>query len=139
MTLNPKDAAATRDNKPQLDLLEHVAEVEIARAMHTGAVKYGTGNYRTIPVLARVYGAAIRRHIGQWLDGQDYDRESGLSHLAHIGANVHVLLAAIESGTFIDNRGPAPRTDEQEARSSASNRDHNAGYERDPREDERVG
>lgn len=123
---NPKDMAATRDGKPRLDLLEHVAEVEIAKAIGTGADKYGVGNYRTIPILARVYGAAMRRHIGAWLDGQDMDPESGLSHLAHIGANVHVLLAAIESGTFVDNRGPARRTAEQDDRSARSNADHNA-------------
>jgi hypothetical protein len=120
--VNPKDAAAMRDNKPRLDLLEHCAEVAIAEAMHTGAVKYGTGNYRTIPILARVYGAAIKRHVGAWLEGEDLDPESGLSHLAHIGANVHVLFGALDAGAFVDDRGPAERSEEQEERSAASNR-----------------
>jgi hypothetical protein len=120
-TVNPKDLAATRDKKPPLARLEHVADIEIAKALETGAVKYGKKNYHTIPILAEVYGGAIRRHIGAWLDGEDIDPESGLNHLAHIGANVHVLLAAIHYGQFRDDRGPQPPTNEQAARSAASN------------------
>lgn len=121
MTVNPKDLAATRDKKPMLDLLEHVADIEIARVMETGAKKYGRKNFRTIPIMATVYAGAIKRHAGAWLAGEDLDPESGISHLAHIGANVHVLLAAMEAGTFIDNRAPDVRTEDQEALSNASN------------------
>lgn len=121
MTLNPKDLAATRDKKPQLDLLEHVANIEIARVMETGARKYGRKNFRTIPISATVYIGAIARHVGAWGAGENLDPESGISHLAHIGANVHVLLAAMEAGTFTDNRAPDTRTPEQESLSSASN------------------
>jgi hypothetical protein len=103
---NPKAARATRDEKSPLDLLEHAADLEVARALQTGAVKYGKKNYRTIPIFASTYGAALRRHVGAWLSGEDLDPESGLSHLAHVGANLHVLYGAIESGTFVDDRGP---------------------------------
>lgn len=125
-TVNPKEIAATRDQKAPLDLLEYAADVEVAKALKTGAVKYGVQNYKNIgEILARVYGSAIKRHIGAWLNGQDLDPESGLPHLAHIGANVHVLFGAMEAGTFVDNRGPAPRTDEQNELSARSNQDHN--------------
>jgi hypothetical protein len=118
---NPKDLAATRDKKPKLSLLEHVANIAIARVMETGAIKYGRGNFRQIPIMATVYGDALGRHIGAWLAGEDLDPDSGISHIAHIGANVHVLLAAMDAGTFTDDRGPAPRTDEQQVLSDASN------------------
>lgn len=118
---NPKAAAATRDQKPPLELLEHAADVEIARALKTGAVKYGQKNYHEVEIFAGTYGGAVRRHIGAWLDGEDIDPESGLSHIAMIGANVHVLLGAMAAGTFRDNRGPQPRTPEQQERSAASN------------------
>jgi hypothetical protein len=123
--LNPKQAAATRDMKAPLDLLEHAADVEIARAIHTGAVKYGKQNYKSIgAIFASTYGAAVRRHIGAWLNGEDLDPESGLSHLSHIGANIHVLFGAMEAGTFHDDRGPQPPTQEQDERSSMSNAQH---------------
>lgn len=106
MGVNPKELAAQRDSKPPLDLLEHAAEIEIARALQTGASKYGRKQYLTVPILGSVYGGAIRRHVGVWLDGEDLDPESGLSHLAHVGANVHVLFGAMRTGVFTDDRLP---------------------------------
>ncbi len=106
---NPKDVQALRDGKVPLDLIEHAAEVEIAKAMHTGAMKYGRRNYchPDTPIYATTYGAAVRRHMGAWLAGEDLDPDSGLSHWAHIGANVNVVLGAMAAGTFIDDRAPA--------------------------------
>lgn len=107
MSENPKQLAAVRDDKPPLDLLEHPADCEIARALQTGAVKYGRKNFRAVgKINASTYGAAIRRHVGAWLNGEDLDPESGLSHLAHVGACVHVVFAAMEARTYVDDRGP---------------------------------
>lgn len=102
MTVNPKAVAAS--SKPRLDLLEPVADAEIARAMASGTERYGIRNYRRSPVSARVYYAAMRRHLGAWLDGEDVAPDSGVHHLAHVAANVHVVLAAIQAGTFADDR-----------------------------------
>lgn len=125
--VNPKDIAATRDQKPPLHLLEHSADVEIAKVMAHGAEKYGRRNFYTIPILANVYGGAIRRHIGAWLMGEDIDPESGHSHLAHIGANIHVLFAAMQEGMFLDDRGPECQSEVQKRLSDASNSGGNVG------------
>jgi len=119
--LNPKDAAQLRDKKPPLDLLEPEANRAIAWAMKHGADKYGTQNYLTIDIRARIYAAAVIRHAQQFLEGDDQDADSGLSHWAHIGANVHVFLAALAAGKVVDDRGPARRTPEQDERSEVSN------------------
>lgn len=119
---NPKELAATRDQKAPLHLLEHAADCEIAAALSHGAHKYGRKNFHQTPILANVYGGAIRRHIGQWLDGEDFDKDSGLSHLAHIGANIHVLFASMAAGTFTDDRGPEEQSEVQARLSAASNR-----------------
>lgn len=105
---NPKAAQALRDGKPPLDLLEYDAEVEIAKAMLTGAIKYGRRNYAhpDTEILASTYGAAVRRHAGLLLKGETYDDDSGLSHWAHIGANANVVLAAIAAGTYVDDLAP---------------------------------
>lgn len=131
-SINPKAAAATRDAKAPLDLLELVADEQIAAALQTGAVKYGRQNYKTIDIFATTYGAAIRRHVGAWLVGEDDDPESGLSHIAHIGANVHVLMAAIAEGTFCDDRGPQERTPEQVELSAVSNAQHSGNHAPSP-------
>lgn len=119
---NPKQLAATRDKKPPLHLLEYVADCEIAAALSHGAEKYGRKNFHETPILANVYGGAIRRHIGQWLNEEDLDSDSGLSHLAHIGANIHVLFAAMAAGTFVDDRAPEQQSEVQKRLSDASNR-----------------
>lgn len=118
---NPKDVAAQTEDKVRLDLLEPPADDAIARVLAHGADKYGLQNYRTIPIHYRTYIAATRRHLKALLRGEDNDPDSGESHWAHVGANVHVILAAMEEGTVVDDRGPAPRSDEQEARSAAAN------------------
>ena len=104
MTRNPKEVAAEKEGKVPLDLLEPAADREIALAMAFGAAKYGIRNYVETPINARVYVAAIRRHVAAWLEGEEVAADSGLHHLAHVGANVHVVMAAMKAGTFVDDR-----------------------------------
>lgn len=106
MTFNPKDAAAHAEMRTPLDLLEPVSEAQIAKVMHFGAHTkgYGIRNYLDSPIRARTYYAAMRRHLDAWLEGEEVAPDSQLHHLAHIGANVQILLAAIHYGTFIDDR-----------------------------------
>lgn len=105
--INIKQLAAERDGKPPLELLEFPADCEIAWVLKHGSEKYRTKNFRAGGMVnGTVYGGAIRRHIGAWLNGEDNDPDSGRSHLAHIGACVHVLFGAMEAGTYVDDRGP---------------------------------
>ena len=104
MPVNPKDIEARTKGKTRLDLLEPVAERAIADALAFGADKYGVRNYVKAPIEARVYVAAMKRHIDAWLEGEDVAADSGVHHLGHIGANVHVALAAIAAGSFVDDR-----------------------------------
>jgi hypothetical protein len=101
---NPKDEAAKNEDRVPLDLLEPVADEQIARALQQGAQKYGRRNFTKTPIEARVYGAAMRRHLAAWLEGEDNAPDSGVHHLGHVGACVHVVLKAIESGSFVDDR-----------------------------------
>lgn len=103
---NPKDRAAIGEDRAPLDLLEGIADEQTARVMALGAKKYGRQNYRVEPVAMRTYAAAMRRHIREWLEGSDEDHESGQHPLAHVAANVHVVLGAMDEGTLIDDRGP---------------------------------
>lgn len=102
---NPKDRVGA--GKPPLHLIPPAAEILEAVVMGLGARKYGEYNWRTSKVRATVYIAAAKRHLAQWLDGQDDDPESGVSHLAHARACLGVLLDAIATGNVIDDRPPA--------------------------------
>lgn len=110
-SLNPKDQLARVEAKPRLDLLEPVADEAIAAALADGLAKYGHRNYAKTPVSLRVYLAAIRRHVAAYLAGEDDAPDSGLHHLAHVGANVHVILAAAQAGTLVDDRFGDDRSD----------------------------
>ena len=105
---NPKDRVGA--GKPPLHLIPPAAEILEAIVMGLGARKYGEYNWRTSKIRATVYIAAAKRQLAQWLDGQDDDPESGVSHLAHARACLGVLLDAIATGNMIDDRptaGPA--------------------------------
>ena len=102
---NPKDRVGAA--KPPLHLIPAGAEIAEAVVMGLGAEKYGPFNWRFQKVRATVYFAATRRHLAQWLDGQDDDPESGISHLAHARASLGILLDAIATGNVIDDRPPA--------------------------------
>ena len=102
MSTDPKGAAGAL--KVPLHLLPRVFVESVAWALKTGATKYGAWNWRKSEVIASTYGSAILRHTHAYLDGEDLDPESGLSHLAHIGANVAIILDAGRAETLVDDR-----------------------------------
>jgi len=104
---NPKYVQAQKDGKAPLEFLEPAANEAIARVMATGAEKYGPRNFIIDAITATTYIGAIRRHLDAWMEGQDVDPDSGFTHLAHIGANIHVVLAAMAHDKCIDDRFPA--------------------------------
>lgn len=101
---NPKDRIGA--SKPPLDLIPPAAEITEAVVMGLGAMKYGPFNWRSASVRATIYLAAARRHLAQWLDGEDDDPESGVSHLAHARACLGILLDAMATGHLVDDRPP---------------------------------
>lgn len=75
----------------------------IARVFAFGAVKYAAHNWR------RRYDwdlsiDALQRHIDAFVDGETFDPESKLPHLAHAGFHILVLLTWLEEdGEGVDN------------------------------------
>ena len=67
-----------------------------AQAMEYGIGKYGRNNWKKGMEWSRLADAALR-HLSAVLVGEDYfDEESGLSHLAHGLASLHMLLGNID-------------------------------------------
>lgn len=100
---NPKDIAAREESRAPLQFLEPAADEPIARVLKAGADKYGRRNFAKVPIELTTYVGAIRRHAAAILRGEWLDLESGQPHMAHIGANVHVVLGADEAGTLRDD------------------------------------
>jgi hypothetical protein len=92
------------DAKTPLHLLPPYALAQIAWAHKEGAEKYGAWNWRQTGVCATTYIGAIMRHLAAWQDGEDNDPDSGLSHIAKIGACCNILLDAEHCGRLVDDR-----------------------------------
>jgi len=99
---NPKDAVGQL--KPQLNLIPPSAQILESVVMALGAEKYGPFNWRESAVRASIYVAAAMRHLLAWADGQNEDKESGVSHLAHVRACMGIVLDAQSIGKLEDDR-----------------------------------
>ncbi len=99
---NPKDLAGQK--KPNLSLLPPVASAHIALAMMDGAIKYNAWNWREKPISLLEYIAAIKRHCDDILAGETFASDSGILHLAHIGATTNILIDAYYAGVLKDDR-----------------------------------
>lgn len=89
--------------KPDLSLLPREFLEQVALAFMHGEKKYGRYNYRLGMDWHRPLAAAMR-HLTAFNAGEDLDSESGLSHLAHTGACVAMLLVYIEHRIGADTR-----------------------------------
>jgi len=103
--LNPKDLIGA--SKIDLTLVSQVSIAHTAFAMMDGGYKYGEYNWRVVPVQARTYIAAAQRHLGDWLDGEEWAPDSMAHHLGHAIACCAILLDAMECGMLVDDR-PIP-------------------------------
>lgn len=76
--------------KTRLELVPFDAVIDTAGAVEFGARKYAPRNWE-IGMPWSVPFAAALRHLFKWWMGEDFDQESGLSHLAHASCNIMFL------------------------------------------------
>lgn len=91
--------------KPPISIIPYESLANISLAMAYGAEKYGRGDYRNQDTLCwTLYADACYRHLGEWLEGTDRDRESGIHHVSHAAASLVILLFLISQGRGHDDR-----------------------------------
>lgn len=88
-----KEAIKYDGEKPRTDLLPAHALLDIAQVFSYGAKKYSNWNYLSCGGLkySRLIGALLR-HTFSFMNGEDVDKESGYSHLSHIGCCIMMLM-----------------------------------------------
>lgn len=89
--------------KNRLELIPVEAIEQIGLAFTFGAKKYDDNNWRKGFDWERLRGA-LMRHTLAWAKGEDLDPESGLSHLAHAGACLAMLITHEQLNYGRDNR-----------------------------------
>jgi len=94
------------DKKPPIHLVPAPVVSDVARVFAFGAQKYGENNWRkdaTTTEWCRTY-SSIQRHLLAWLDGEDFDSESGLHHIDHAITQCMILKMHIAEGPNMDDR-----------------------------------
>lgn len=100
----PSEGAVKHDSqKPDYSLLTPAMLEPMIRAMMYGQEKYSRINFRAGFENIRLTSAALR-HIFAYLDREDLDPESNVSHLGHAMAALAMLLDNIHEGVSTDVR-----------------------------------
>ncbi len=107
---NPKDAVGVKKWR-QYCTVPATVLWEVGVGMLEGARKYGRHNYRVAGVRASVYVDAAKGHIDQWWEGEDIDKDSGLSHVTKAICSLVVLRDAMIQDMLTDDRPPKARLD----------------------------
>lgn len=81
-----------RDDKLRWDLLPLQLIKKIVEVYHFGAKKYGPNTWQNLDNGYNRYKAAMFRHLTAFEEGEFYDQESKLPHLAHMAWNAIALL-----------------------------------------------
>ena len=92
-------------HKPDYSLLTSAMLEPMTRALMYGEGKYSRGNFKEGFENIRLTSAALR-HIFAYLDREEQDPESGVSHLGHAMAALAMLLDNIAEGVSTDVRYP---------------------------------
>ena len=69
--------------KLEYGLIPPLALKSLAEVLTFGAQKYERDNWQKVPDSKRRYFDALQRHVWAWKEGEKFDTESGLHHLAH--------------------------------------------------------
>lgn len=96
------------DGKPPLANLPPAGIAAVAMVQAYGHKKYKDfNNYRKGMEASRQASCAMR-HIMAYMDGEDADKESGESHLAHAACRLLFMLQNLNDKVLIDDRYKKP-------------------------------
>lgn len=100
---HPKMGTKADSKKPPITIIPREALEQEAQAFAFGANKYGKYNFRKGIEYTRLLDA-VMRHTLAFTDGEDFDPESGESHLAHARANLAMLIYMVKHKSELDDR-----------------------------------
>jgi hypothetical protein len=99
---NPKDEYGLA--KTPLACVPPTAIAVEAYCMQDGVEKYGPFNYRAARVQYLIYLEACLRHTYAFIDGEEFDPQTGKPHLGYARACLGIVIDAWVNGYGIDNR-----------------------------------
>lgn len=79
--------------KPRYDLVPWAAMDDVVRVLTYGAQKYSDNNWLLVEKKEQRYPSAAMRHISAYMQGERYDPETGINHMAHAICSLLFILA----------------------------------------------
>ena len=79
------------NGKPRHSLLPKGSISSIIAVLEFGAKKYEANNWQKVNNAKERYYDAAMRHIDSWWNGEKFDQETGIHHLAHAATNLFFL------------------------------------------------
>ena len=93
--------------KPKMDLLDPLALEGLAQVLTFGAKKYASHNWRGGISYSRLIASMIH-HLFALMRGENFDPESGLPHIDHLGCCWMFLSNMMKTRPDLDDRYKAP-------------------------------
>lgn len=78
-------------DKIRLDLVDPIFIENVGRVLTFGAKKYSAYSWQAVDDAPNRYYAAAMRHLLAYKRGEQFDAESGLTHLSHAATNLMFL------------------------------------------------
>lgn len=98
--------------KVQWSLVDFKSFEDMVRVLEFGAQKYDPFNWKK-GLTTRSICESTLRHLYAFLDGQDTDEESGISHIGHMQCNLMFLAYMMREKKEFDNRYKDSSQEEQ--------------------------
>ena len=97
--------------KPQWSLVPQTALIPMVEVLEFGAKKYAAHNWKKGLPITEIC-ESMKRHLDSFMEGEDNDKESGLSHIGHLQCNALFLSWMMQNKPEFDNRYKGGEGDE---------------------------
>ena len=91
------------DSKPKWSLVPQTALIPMVRVLEFGATKYTPYNWMKGLSVTEIC-ESLKRHLDAFMEGENTDKESLLSHIGHIQCNALFLSWMMENRPDLDDR-----------------------------------
>ena len=91
------------EGKPKWSLVPQSSLIPMVQVLEFGAKKYGAYNWAK-GLSIRETCESLKRHLDAFMEGEDIDSDSGLSHIGHIQCNALFLSWMMENRKDLDDR-----------------------------------
>jgi len=102
-TENKKQALRYNEGKLKWSLIDFKSLEGMVRVLEKGSKKYDAHNWKKGMPVSQV-SESLMRHLFDFLNGEDYDKETGLHHISHLMCNAMFLEYILREKPEFDDR-----------------------------------